>query len=102
VANCTKFGYLTDADDQAIQAVLDELDEPFDPEHPDVSLVHESQWGLSAFPSGVVIFENVADDAIAPRHLRDVPRDKLRRLWDALAHGDIELIEAEPWLPGYG
>jgi hypothetical protein len=33
--------------------------------------------------------------------LTDVSHEKLLRLWEALAKGDIELIESEPWLPGY-
>jgi hypothetical protein len=87
--------FLVDANDEAIGAVLDELDGPHDEEHPEVCLVHESEWSLSAFPSGLVIFENVEDDSIAPRHLRDVPREKVRHLWGALAQGDFEVLEAE-------
>jgi hypothetical protein len=91
-----------DASAQVIEAALAELDEPVDPEHPDVSLTHESEWSLGAFPSGLVIWENVADPIARPRHMRDVPRDKLRQLWAALAAGDVERVDREPWQPGYG
>lgn len=91
-----------DPNEGIIDAVLSELDEPLDPEHPDVGLTHESEWSLGAFPSGLVVWENVADESGLPRHLRDVPRSKLREPWLALASGDIDRVNAEAWLPGYG
>jgi hypothetical protein len=27
--------------------------------------------------------------------------ETLLRLWEALAKGDIEIVERQPWLPGY-
>ncbi|MEQ1698763.1 MAG: hypothetical protein ABMA25_01575 [Ilumatobacteraceae bacterium] len=87
---------------ETVNRVLAELDEPVDEEHPDVSLTHQSEWSLGAFPSGLVIWENVADRHGSPQHLRGVSREKLRELWTALASGDIERVDAESWLPGYG
>lgn len=81
--------------------MLAELDGPEDDEHPDVALTHESEWCLSAFPGGLLVWENVEEDD-EPRHMRNVARADVRRLWLALAAGDLETIEAEPWLPGYG
>jgi hypothetical protein len=55
-------------------------------EHPDIAVSHESGWTLSAFPSGLLVRENVEADeddvneAAAPRHLRDVPRARLPEL----------------------
>lgn len=73
-----------------------------DGEHTDVSVSHAG-WSLSVYPSGLVVFENVEDDAgIGPRHLRPVPRDKVLQLWHALAKGNFEEIEREGWQPGYG
>jgi hypothetical protein len=91
-----------DASEDVIEAVLAELDQPLDPEHPDVSLTHESEWSLGAFPSGLLIWENVADPIARRQHLKNVPRDRVRELWMALASGDIERVNREPWLPGYG
>ena len=72
-----------------------------DQEHPDVSLTHESGWCLSAFPDGLVVWENVeADDE--PRHMTGIPRMKVLELWQALAQGDLEIINSEPWVAGYG
>lgn len=46
-----------------LRAVLAELDAN-DDEHPDVALTHESDWCLSAFPSGLLIWENL--EQVAP------------------------------------
>ena len=71
-----------------------------DDEHSDVSLTHESEWCISVFRSGLVIFENLEGDE--PRHMRlEHPMDALP-LWQRLAGGDLEALEALPWLPGYG
>ena len=45
-------------DEAAMSALLGSLAAP-DPEHPDVSLSHESGWCASVFGSGLVILENV-------------------------------------------
>lgn len=91
---------LADPPADLIEAVLDELDGPDDPEHPDVSLSHESEWSLSAFPGGLVVFENVEEGE--PRHMRGIERSHLEQLWAALATGDLATLENERWLPGYG
>ncbi len=86
--------------EQAMLDALSELDAD-DPEHPDVALEHESGWALSAFPSGLVVFENVeADDE--PRHLTGLSRADVADLWRLLAMGNFADLELPPWLPGYG
>lgn len=90
-----------EVDDDAIDRILAELEEPRDDEHPDVSIEHESGWGLSAFQSGLLVWENVEEDGGA-RHIRAVPRDHVRDLFRRVAAGEIDVVEAEPWLPGYG
>jgi hypothetical protein len=78
-----------------------------DREHPDVSLTHESAWCLSAFPSGLLVWESLEegehDPATKqpPRHMKGVSREKVLELWLKLAQGDIASVEAEPWMPGY-
>lgn len=67
-----------------------------DQEHPDISLAHESGWCLSAFPSGLLLWENIEDDD-EPRHMTDVPRAKVLELWQSLAQGDMDRINSEPW-----
>jgi hypothetical protein len=79
--------------------VLAELDVD-DDEHPNVSLAHDSDWTLSAFPDGLVIWENAELDVA--RHMLHVSRSKVLELWMKLAEGQIETIEQEPWLGGYG
>jgi hypothetical protein len=80
-------------------AALSELDVN-DPEHPDVSLTHESEWCLGVYEGGLLVWENL--ESGAPRHMKAVPREKVLRLWMALSRGELSLIEGEPWLPGYG
>jgi hypothetical protein len=44
-----------------------------DTEHPDIALTHETGRCLSAFPSGLLVWEN--EEADAPRHMKGVPRE---------------------------
>lgn len=83
-----------------MREVLAELDGEDDDEHPNVSLVHESAWTMSAFPDGLVIWENA--DADIARHMLQVSRAKVLELWTQLADGQIDTIEREPWIQGYG
>ena len=83
-----------------MREVLTELDGEDDHEHPSVSLTHESEWSMSAFPDGLVIWENAEEDVA--RHMHHVSRSRVLELWTKLAEGQIDEIEAEPWLAGYG
>jgi hypothetical protein len=94
---------------ERLRKILQELDiETEDFDHPDVSLKHETEWCLSAFLSGPLIWENVGgapeDHESEPedqptRHMKGVSRQKVLELWLKLAAGDIAAVEAEPWLP---
>lgn len=86
---------------EQIDLVLAQLDGPVDIEHPDVSIVDESEWGLSAYPGGVLIWQNIEEPG-TERHQRDVPRAEVRRLFLAVAAGDLATVHAQPWKPGYG
>lgn len=88
-----------DPPQELIAEVLDELERRCDLEHADVSLTHETEWCLSVFRSGLIVFENL--EAGEPRHLR-ADRRKAEELWAALAAGDLAAIEQQDWLPGYG
>ena len=84
----------------ALADLLRELvDRPEDLEHGAVSLTHETEWCISVGPEGHVTFENL--ERGGPRHMRNVPDAKILELWALLAVGDLDRIEAEPWLPGY-
>ncbi|WP_282608480.1 hypothetical protein [Pelagibius sp. Alg239-R121] len=72
-----------------------------DGEHSDVSLTHESEWCLAAFSSGLVTWENLAGEG-EPKHMRDVPQDKVLALWSLLSEGKVSEIDSENWLAGYG
>ncbi len=73
-----------------------------DDEHPDVALKHTTEWCLSAFPSGLLAWENIEADDNTARHMTAVPREKVLDLWVKLGRGDIAAVDAEPWLAGYG
>ncbi len=72
-----------------------------DPEHPDAWVGHESGWTLNAYQSGLLIWQNPAEGG-EPRHLRGVDRDQILEIWKGLSREEIAVIDAEPWLPGYG
>ncbi|MSU77609.1 MAG: hypothetical protein EXS16_05880 [Gemmataceae bacterium] len=96
-----RFGVMTSNPPlSAFRALLEELNElPGDEEHCSVSVTHESKWCLGAYGGGYLIWENLEGDA--PRHITGVSEENILFLWEALAKGDIEFIEREPWLPGY-
>lgn len=72
-----------------------------DDEHPDLSLQHESSWVLSAFPSGLVVYENVEGEG-APQHMKNQTKEDVVRLWRCLAAGEFDVLNGENWLDGYG
>jgi hypothetical protein len=89
-----------DPPQSAIAALVEELASA-DAEHPDVALADESGWSLSAFRSGRVVWENVEDDDVEPRHLTGVRPEQVVVLFETLAAGDVGAIEQEPWMAGY-
>jgi hypothetical protein len=86
---------------ERLQELLQSLDIE-DEEHPDVALKHETEWCLSAYPSGLLVWENVGAVDSNAQHMQSVPRETVLELWLKLARGEIAAIQAEPWLPGYG
>jgi hypothetical protein len=81
-----------------MREALAELDVE-DIEHPDVALIHESGWCLSAYPSGLLIWEHLGGNE--PRHMRGVSRERVLEMWQRLATGELAAIDAEPWTAGY-
>jgi len=84
----------------SLPSLYDELCKA-DEEHTDVSLTHESEWCLSAFKSGLVVWENVAGEG-EPKHIRNISKEKVISLWQELAKGNISEVDKEQWNPGYG
>jgi hypothetical protein len=88
-------------DERSMRQLLATLDEP-DAEqegHPDVSLVHDpSGWTLTAYPSGIVTFENLDGEEDSPRFMAEVSRQACLTMWKELAAGKIERVAARPWL----
>ena len=96
-------------DRQRNELVLSELErlyaelESSDEEHTDVSVRGgpDCEWCLSAFRSRLLVWENVEESDVSPRHMHAVPRERVIALWGKLAVGDLAAIESEPWKPGY-
>jgi len=84
-----------------IDDLIGELDQAGDSEHPDVAVSADDGWTLSAFPSGLVVWENVESPGHEPRHAHDVARPDLRRLLLAVGTSDLGQVENFDWLPGY-
>ena len=84
---------------QQMREALAELDVE-DIEHPDVALIHENGWCLGAYPSGLLVWENLENSE--PRHMRGVSRERVLKLWQRLSRGELAAIESEPWKAGYG
>lgn len=72
-----------------------------DTERTDVSVTHESGRALSAFPSGLVVWEKVDGDGPAA-HRPSVDRMEVRQLFGLLARDDVDAVAAMGWEPGYG
>jgi len=77
---------------ERLDDLVRELDGLEDDEHPDVAVAHESGWSLSAFPSGLVVWENL-EEPTTERRVRGVLRNQVRQLFDAVARGDVPLVE---------
>ncbi len=90
-------GHEADPSVDRMRAILVELGAN-DDEHQDVALTHDSEWCLSAFPSGLLIWENLEQGE--PRHMNGITRERVLALWLKLAQGQLDYIEAEPWLAG--
>ncbi|MEU8002063.1 hypothetical protein AB0B66_12940 [Catellatospora sp. NPDC049111] len=94
-----RYGHSEDYSPDKIPELIAELDAYVDDEHPDV-WVSCGGWTLSAFPSGLVIWEDDVDEA--PRHLRGVSRSRLAVLMELCATGRFHELERLPWMEGYG
>ncbi|WP_394831060.1 hypothetical protein LVJ94_31575 [Pendulispora rubella] len=90
-------------DPSVVEALLSELDaqEPTD-ELTSVSLCLPSGWCLSAFPSGLVIFENVEEASAPPRYMRVASRNSARELMELLARQQFHDLQQRAWLPYRG
>ncbi len=82
-----------------MQEILTQLDIA-DAEHTSISLTHESEWCLAAYPGGLLVWENLESDE-PPRHMNGVPQGKVLELWVKLSQGRLADVDSELWLPGY-
>ena len=66
-----------------------------------MSVHDDAGWSLSAFPSGLVVFQNIEDPGPV-RHLKAVDRRRVFELFAMLDSGEIAELERLDWNPGYG
>ncbi len=92
--------FIRDPSPDQMRALIASLAE-HDQVHPDIALKHESEWCLSVFGSGLVVFENV-ESGEGPWHMRGVSQDRALELWLNLAAGKISDLKSLPWSIGYG
>lgn len=85
----------------SFEALLKELQTEADAEHFSVGVTHESEWCLEVSPNGLVTWENLEAGTTEPRHMKNVPDEKVIWLWRKLAVGEIKTVNLEPWLQGY-
>ena len=82
------------------RALLAELNEAGDADHPDVSLIHDSGWCLTYHKNGNLVLENLGDDEDEEgtvRILRTVDPERVLELWSRLARGQVRALFSEPW-----
>ena len=74
-----------------------------DGEHTDVSVTNdETGWTLSAFQSGLVVYESLSDmSSETTFHMPNVSREQVIEMWTALAKGQLDMLKTYPWKPGY-
>ena len=82
----------TDPSGSWLESLLAELTW-MDEEHPDVAVAHESGWSLSAFPSGLVLWQNLDDESLGVRRGRFSP-DALHDAFEAVSRGHLDAVEA--------
>ncbi len=68
-------------------------------EHPDVAIVHESEWSLTILRSGFVVWEH--PDEGGPKHLGPLDAPTILRLMVKVADGRISDLNSEAWRSGY-
>ncbi|MFS8098371.1 hypothetical protein LFM09_14650 [Lentzea alba] len=96
-------GRMFDGDIARIGDLLEQLDGPLDDEYPNVSVRDDdTEWVVSAFQTGLLVFENVEEEDGEPRHMENVTRPEMLRVMEMLARGELNEIELLDWRPGYG
>jgi hypothetical protein len=88
-----------DAPTSSFYILYDELRRA-DGEHNDVSVIDDDTgWCITAFPSGLVIFQCLADGSAF--HMRDVEKPQVIQMWMQLAQGALDEVRQFPWKKGF-
>jgi hypothetical protein len=90
------FGGTEPASPEAVPELIAELDRA-DGEHTDVSIEDESGWGLSAYATGLLVWENVEGDE-PPMQLSGVSRERMIELFTDFVAGRRDAVASQPWV----
>jgi len=95
-----------DPSESRLSDVLEHMEDHEGAEGFGVSLTcSQTEWSVYTEKTGLARWLNLSYTSHgngAPRHMRQVSREKVLALWKLLAAGKIEDIEREPWQPGPG
>ncbi|MGW7386710.1 hypothetical protein [Streptomyces sp. NPDC054794] len=83
--------------EERIREIVSELQTKADDEHPDVSLEHESGWGLSVYRDRTLLWENVEDSDVRPRKTTPGSWDDVIDALLTLSRGDISAVDRLDW-----
>jgi hypothetical protein len=89
----------------SLELLVEELDSPqsaSDDEHVSVSVRLPNGCSISAYRSGLVLFENVEDLSVDPRHIRVKSRKEARELMELLVSDKRQELEQQRWEIGNG
>lgn len=87
-----------DAPISSFESLYDELRNA-DGEHADVAVIDDDTgWCLTAYASGLVLLESLADGTAA--HLRGLDKKQVIELWTHLARGSMDEVRKWPWQDG--
>ncbi|GIH07548.1 hypothetical protein Rhe02_56150 [Rhizocola hellebori] len=95
-------GDMEDYDPSKIAALIAELQDDDDDEHPSIGVSHESGWTISGYGGGLVVWEDVETDDDESRHMDNVSDHELAHLMRLTAEARFDEINAYHWLPGHG
>lgn len=83
----------------SFESLYDEL-RYADGEHNDVAVIDDDTgWCITAYPSGLVIFQCLADGIAF--HMRGIDKLQVIQMWMQLSRGDLDGVRKLPWKSGF-
>ena len=71
-----------------------------DGEHNDVAVIDDDTgWCITAYPSGLVIFQCLANGTAF--HMHEIKKPQVIQMWMQLARGALDNVRELPWKEGF-